>query len=89
MARNLVILLCVVASVVIVQVVDTASRNRPVLRGQLYIADCKDEGNTQEPYLPEKTTMVVLETLVLERVWVPSLVHPGVIKPCLPLTSRT
>ena len=39
-----------------------------------YIIDCKDEVNTQKPYLPEKKTVVVLKTLVLERAWVPSLV---------------
>ena len=33
-----------------------------VIHGQLYIADCKDEGNTLEPYLPEKKTVVVLKT---------------------------
>ena len=61
------------ASLVIVRVVDTDSRNRPVL----YIADCKDDGNVLKPYLPEKKTVVVLKTLVLERAWVPSLVHPA------------
>ena len=49
-----------------VQVVTTDSRNRLVLRGQLPIADCKDEGNTLKPYLPEKKTVVVFKTLVLE-----------------------
>ena len=29
---------------------------------------------TQKPYLPEKKTVVVLKTLVLERAWAPSLV---------------
>ena len=45
-----------------------------ILHGQLYIIDCKDEGNTQKPYLPEKKTVVVLKTLVLERAWVPCMV---------------
>ena len=31
-----------------------------VIRGQLYIADCKDEGNTLKPYLPEKKTVVAI-----------------------------
>ena len=35
-------------------------------------ANCKDEGNTLKPYLPEKKTVVVSKTLVLERAWVPS-----------------
>ena len=74
--------------IVVVRVIATASRNRLVLRRQLYNADCKDEGNTLEPYLPEKKTVVVLKTLVLECAWVPSLVHPHAIKSCLPLTSR-
>ena len=74
---------CKLASCV-VRVVATDSRNRLVLRGQLYIADCKDEGNTLKPYLPEKKTVVVLKTLVLERAWAPSLVHPRVINLCLP-----
>ena len=48
------------------------------------IADCKGEGNTLKPYLPEKKTVVVSKTLVLKCVWVPSLVHPHIIKSCLP-----
>ena len=60
-----------------------------VLRGQLYNTDCNDKGNTLRPYLREKKTVVVLKTLVFERAWAPSLVHPCVIKSCLPLTSRT
>jgi len=81
--------LCVLASIVIVRVVNTDSRNRLVLRGQLYNADCKDKGNTLRPYLPEKKTVVVLKTLVFERAWAPSSVHPRLIKSCLPLTSHT
>ena len=66
----------------------TDSRNRLVIRVKLYIADCKDEGNTVKPYLPEKKTVVVSTTLVLERAWAPSLVHPHIVKSCLPLTSH-
>ena len=36
----------------------------------------------KKPYLPEKKTVVVFKTLVLERAWVPGLVHPRVIKSC-------
>ena len=32
-----------------------------------------------KPCLPEKKTVVVLKTLVCERVWVPSLVYPHVV----------
>ena len=46
---------------VVVRVVATDSSNRLVLRGQLYITDCKDEGNTLKPHLPEKKTVVVLK----------------------------
>ena len=66
----------VCCKIVVVQVVATDSRNRIVLHGQLYITDCKDEGNTLKPYLPEKKTLVVLKTLVLECAWAPRLVHP-------------
>ena len=38
------------ASVVVVRVVTADSRNQLVLCGQLYVADCKDEGNTLKPY---------------------------------------
>ena len=65
--------LCVVS--VVVRAVAIDSRNRLVLCGQLYIADCKDEGNTLKPHLPEKKTVAVLKMLVLERVWAPSLAH--------------
>ena len=41
-------------SIVVVRVVAADSRNQLVLCGQLYVADCKDEGNTLKPYLPEK-----------------------------------
>ena len=53
------------------------------------ITDCKDEGNILKSYLPEKNTVVVFKTLMFEHVWVPSLVHPRIIKLCLPLTSHT
>ena len=46
----------------------TDSRKVLVLRGQLYITDCKDEGNTLVTFnLPEKKTAVILKTLVFER----------------------
>ena len=77
MARNFVICCVLQASVVVVRVVVTDLRNRLVLRGQLYIADCKGEGNTLKPYLPEKKTEVVLKTLVHERVQAPSLATPA------------
>ena len=88
MARNFVICCVLQASVVVVRLVATDSRNRIVLRGQLYIGDCKGEGNTLKPYVAEKKTVVVFKTLVLERAWAPNLVHPRVFKSCLPLTSR-
>ena len=60
-------LLCVVkASIVIVRVVTTESRNRLVLRGQLYIVDCKDEGNMLKPHLPGKKTVHWNEDCTLE-----------------------
>jgi len=89
MARNFGSCCVVSPSVIVVRVVATASRNRLVLRGQLYNADWKDKGNTLKSYLPEKKTLGVLKTLVFECAWAPSLVHPRVIKLCLPLTSRT
>ena len=70
-------LLCVVVRVVAID---------SILHGQLYIADCKDEGNTLKPYLPKKKTVVVLKMLVRECAWAPSLVHPRELY--LPLTSR-
>ena len=69
---------------VVVQVVAAASKNRLVLCGQLYNADCKDKGNTLKPYLPEKKSVVVLKTLVFEHAWVPGLVYPRVNKSCYP-----
>ena len=39
------------ASIVVVRVVTTDSRNRLVLHEQPYIADCKDEGNILKPYI--------------------------------------
>ena len=42
------------ASIVVVRVVATDSRKQLVLRGQLYITDCKDDGNTLKPYLSER-----------------------------------
>lgn len=47
-----------------------------ILHGQLYIANCEDEGNTLKPHLSEKKTVIVLKTLVFERAWAPGLVHP-------------
>ena len=67
-------------SVTVVQVATIDSRNGLVLHGQLYITDCKDEGNTLKPYSPEKKTGAVLKMLVRQRAWVPSLVHPHIIK---------
>ena len=54
--------------------------------GQLYNADCKDEGNRLKAYLK---TVIVLKRLVCERAWAPSLVYTCVIKSCLPLMSST
>ena len=50
---------------VLVSIVDTDSRNRLVLQGQLCIIN---KGNTLKPYLPEKKTAIVLNTPVLEYV---------------------
>ena len=42
------------ASITVDWAISTDSRNWQVLCGQLYIADCKDEGNIVKPYLHEK-----------------------------------
>ena len=42
-------------NVVIDRAVDNVSRNQLVLPGQQNIADCKDEDNIPQPYLPSKT----------------------------------
>ena len=62
--------------------VGAASRNLLVLCGQLYNADCKDKGNTLNPYLPEKKSVVVLKMPVFEHAWAPGLVYPRVNKSC-------
>ena len=80
---------CELASIVSVRVVDTDSRNRLVLHGQLYIADSNDEGNTLKPYSSEKKTVVVLETLVLEHACASNLVQPHIMKSYLPLMPHT
>ena len=59
MARNFEI--CTLASLLL-ELLPLTQRNQLVL---LYIVDCKDEGNTLKPYLPEKKTVAVFKTLVL------------------------
>ena len=41
------------ASVIVVRVVTTDSRNQLLLCGQLHMTECKDEGNKLKSYLPE------------------------------------
>ena len=61
--------------------VGAASRNLLVLRGQLYNADCKDKGKALiKAIFTKNKTVVVLKMLVFECAWVPSLVHPHIIK---------
>ena len=56
-----------VASIIIDEVVNTDSQNQLViLCGQLYMADCLDEGNTPKPY----RRLEVLKALMLECRWV-------------------
>ena len=55
-------LLCCKLVSLLFEFVAAVSRNLLVLRGQLYNADCKDKSNTLKP---EKKTVVVLKTLVL------------------------
>ena len=55
----------VVASIVIDQVVDTNSINQITFCGQLYVANCKDKGNTLKPYLSEQKIVEVLKALML------------------------
>ena len=81
MARNFMI--CKLVSSLFELPLSTDSRNRLVLRGQVYIADYKDEGNTLKPHLPENKTVVVFKALVFECAWAPSFVHPCIIKLCL------
>ena len=54
-------------SVAVVQVAAIDSRNGLGLHGQLYMTDCKYEGNTLKPYSPEKKTGTVLKMLVRQR----------------------
>ena len=63
--------------------VDTDSRNWLVLHRQLYITYCENEGNTLKPYVLKRS----LESM-LECMWMPGLVHPCMIKSCLPFLSR-
>ena len=79
MARNFMICCVLYPSVIVVQVVATASKNRLVLVGQLYNADCKYEGDRLKPYLPEKMTVVVLKMLVFECAWAPSLLYARIV----------
>ena len=74
MASNFVIYCVFVASDAVDRVVDADSRNQLVLHGPLYIST-------------QRKTLVVLKMLVLECVWEPCLVHPRMIKSCLPLLS--
>ena len=43
----------------LVSLFELLSLTRLVLHEQQYIADCKDEGNTLKPYIPEKKTVVL------------------------------
>ena len=56
-----------------------------------YHADCKDEDYyliITKAILTWKEDCSGLETLVRQRAWAPSLLHPHVIKSSLPLTSH-
>ena len=92
MARDFVIVACCKLVSLLTKLLTLSQEIDLLYGGQLYmyIAYCKDKGtcNALKPYLPTKKTVVVLKTVVLERVWVADLVHPCIIKSSLPLTSR-